>query len=98
MGWPFTNSLIRIPSHRGSIILQGRKGTMRKLLSIATLGIIVVALMGGLAAFPAGAADHLDAPFVKTDGRIDINDVYVFHPEGEDDDDDHLGTQNLRRT
>jgi len=26
----------------------------------------------------AGAADHLDAPGVKADGRTDINDVYVF--------------------
>ena len=71
---------------------------MRKLLSIATLGLVVIALIVGLAAFPAGAADHLDAPFVKTDGRIDINDVYVFHPEDEDEDDEHPGTQNLGRT
>jgi hypothetical protein len=34
----------------------------------------------GLAAVPGGAADHLDAPTVKKDGRTDINDIYVFHP------------------
>ena len=31
-------------------------------------------------AIPAFSADHLDAPTAKKDGRIDINDVYVFHP------------------
>ena len=50
----------------------------------------VIALVGplfGLAivlAWPVGvsldAADHLDAPTVRRDGRIDINDLYVFHP------------------
>jgi hypothetical protein len=36
------------------------------------------ALFIGSNALRVGAADHLDAPTVKTDGRIDINDVYVF--------------------
>jgi hypothetical protein len=36
------------------------------------------ALIIGSNALRVGAADHLDAPTVKTDGRIDINDVYVF--------------------
>ena len=55
---------------------------MRKLLLAATglsgliAGVILVA--AGIAPGLSGAADHLDAPFVKTDGRIDINDVYVF--------------------
>src|SRR5207249_11240005 len=35
-------------------------------------------LTTGVAPRLSGAADHLDAPFVKTDGRIDINDVYAF--------------------
>src|SRR5437867_2312832 len=35
-------------------------------------------LITGVAPRLSGAADHLDAPFVKTDGRIDINDVYAF--------------------
>jgi len=39
-----------------------------------------LALAGSLAvaALPSGAADHLDAPAVKTDGRTDITDVYAF--------------------
>lgn len=46
-----------------------------------------LALAGSLAvaALPSGAADHLDAPAVKKDGRTDITDVYAFqsmeHPE-----------------
>lgn len=49
---------------------------MNKLL--AALG--ATALVGSLAvvAGPSGAADHLDAPLVQTDGRRDINDVYAF--------------------
>lgn len=42
---------------------------------------LLIGLVGGLLlVFPAAAlgADHLDAPLVKSDGRIDINDVYVF--------------------
>ena len=47
--------------------------------------IVCAALLLGLAlaGHPVGvlrAADHLDAPTVRRDGRIDINDVYVFHP------------------
>jgi hypothetical protein len=51
------------------------------LRTIATPLLILgasLALIIGSAAFRVGAADHLDAPTVKTDGRIDINDVYVF--------------------
>ncbi len=29
---------------------------------------------------PAWAADHLEAPLVRLDGRTDINDVFIFHP------------------
>jgi hypothetical protein len=45
-----------------------------------TAAIAACALIGGgaLAATGAGAADHLDAPNVRTDGRTDINDLYVF--------------------
>lgn len=54
---------------------------MRKALAlIVTLSILVTALVVGPAASGAGAADHLDAPTVKQDGRIDITDVYAFHP------------------
>jgi hypothetical protein len=55
------------------------------LRTIATPLLILgaaVALVIGSAAFRVGAADHLDAPTVRTDGRIDINDVYVF--QGQD--------------
>ena len=44
--------------------------------------LALVTLLFGSAALRTDAADHLDAPTVKTDGRIDINDVYVF--EGQD--------------
>ena len=40
--------------------------------------LAAVALVFGSAAFRAGASDHLDAPTVRADGRIDINDLYVF--------------------
>ena len=40
--------------------------------------LAALALVVGSAAFRVGAADHLDAPTVRSDGRIDINDVYVF--------------------
>jgi hypothetical protein len=54
---------------------------MRKLLSLAALGLVVMALIVGLAAFPAAGADHLDAPGLTPPGgdtRLDINDVYAF--------------------
>src|ERR1044071_1028599 len=46
----------------------------------ATLMVVLAAagLIIGLNPTRVGAADHLDAPTVKHDGRIDINDVYVF--------------------
>jgi len=55
---------------------------MRKFGITAALGasalVAVVVLLVGVAPQFSGAADHLEAPFVQTDGRIDINDVYVF--------------------
>ncbi len=51
---------------------------MRKLRQFAVLAVVVLALTLGLAALGAGAADHLDAPVTRTDGRLDINDVYAF--------------------
>jgi hypothetical protein len=51
-------------------------------LRAVALPLVVVmaaaALIFGSTALRVGAADHLDAPTVKADGRIDINDVYVF--------------------
>ena len=56
---------------------------MRKLLgAVAATGIAAALLV---TASPAGAADHLDAPLVKADGRTDINDVYVFNSPRHDD-------------
>lgn len=52
---------------------------MKKLLiSVGLLSLIALLLAIGVAAAPTGAADHLDAPFVSTDGQIDINDIYAF--------------------
>ncbi|WP_374689126.1 DUF4331 family protein [Promineifilum sp.] len=51
---------------------------MKKMRSILVLAGVVMALVFGLAAFGARAADHLDAPAVQKDGRLDINDVYAF--------------------
>jgi hypothetical protein len=52
---------------------------MRKLLiTLAAVSAIVLALMVGSAARQTRAADHLDAPLVRTDGRIDITDIYAF--------------------
>jgi hypothetical protein len=51
------------------------------LRAVAVPLIVVMAaaaLILGSTALRVGAADHLDAPTVKKDGRIDINDVYVF--------------------
>ncbi len=49
---------------------------MRKLLTGAGVLAVVAALSGTTSI--AFAADHLDAPAVKADGRTDINDVYAF--------------------
>lgn len=49
---------------------------MRKLLASAGALAIAAATLGTVTS--AYAADHLDAPAVKTDGRTDINDVYAF--------------------
>ena len=58
---------------------------------VPIMAALVVGLAVGLPALTTDAADHLDAPFVKTDGRVDINDLYVFHPTND-------GGQNLNRT
>jgi hypothetical protein len=50
-------------------------------------GVAVLAFGAAIAmwALPSGAADHLDAPAVKKDGRTDITDIYAFqskeHPQ-----------------
>jgi Domain of unknown function (DUF4331) len=55
---------------------------MRTRIAAAAAVVAVVSALGFLLAanpLTSGAADHLDAPTVKTDGRIDITDIYAFH-------------------
>lgn len=54
-----------------TIALRSAAGTL-------TILIAALALIVGSSALRVGAADHLDAPTVRADGRIDINDLYVF--------------------
>lgn len=51
---------------------------MTKLRTIAAFLVVIVALAVGMAAVSSRAADHLEAPLVQTDGRLDINDIYAF--------------------
>lgn len=51
---------------------------MNKVRTLIVMAVVMLAMVLGLAAFGAGAADHLDAPLVQQDGRLDINDVYAF--------------------
>jgi Domain of unknown function (DUF4331) len=48
---------------------------------VATLVAAAAALglMLGASPLPSGAADHLDAPTVRTDPTIDVTDIYAFH-------------------
>ena len=65
--------------------------TRSKLAVSFTLLVAILALTLGLAPRASRAADHLDSPTTKTDGRVDINDVYIFHPG-------QPGSQDLSRT
>jgi Domain of unknown function (DUF4331) len=51
---------------------------MKKFSTIALYSFLALALAFGLVAMPAMAADHLDGPMAKHDGRLDITDVYAF--------------------
>jgi len=51
---------------------------MKKISTIALYSFLALALAFGLVALPARAADHLDGPMAKHDGRLDITDVYAF--------------------
>jgi hypothetical protein len=53
----------------------------KKALRLLVFGLMIAALIVGAAATSSKAADHLEAPLVRQDGRIDINDIYVYHPE-----------------
>lgn len=55
------------------------RSTALRAVAIPLIAVVALAaLVIGSAAVRTDAADHLDAPTVKTDGRIDINDVYLF--------------------
>lgn len=51
---------------------------MKHFRTLLVLAAVVSIMIVGLAAFGAGAADHLEAPLVQEDGRLDINDLYAF--------------------
>jgi hypothetical protein len=44
----------------------------------ALLGVAAIILVLGVAPRFTQGADHLDSPLVKTDGRLDLTDVYAF--------------------
>ncbi len=69
--------------------LRSLAGPGLALAAVAALALVVLVASPGRS---SQAADHLDAPTTKTDGRTDINDVYVFHPV------DEGGDQLLDRT
>jgi hypothetical protein len=50
----------------------------KNLRTIAVFLVVTIALVVGMSAVASRAADHLEAPLVMTDGRMDINDVYAF--------------------
>jgi len=60
-----------------------RTFTLRAISATLVVVLAAAGLIIGLNATRVGAADHLDAPTVKHDGRIDINDVYVFQGKNE---------------
>ncbi len=51
---------------------------MKTVILALGLGVLWLVLIIGSASKSGRAADHLDAPLVQIDGRIDINDVYAF--------------------
>lgn len=55
-----------------------RTAILNRAVTLLVLALVGMAMVVGSAAIRVGAADHLDAPTVKSDHRIDINDVYVF--------------------
>ena len=56
------------------------KSLTRPALAVAAVAALAIFVAVALPAMNSSAADHLDSPNVKKDGRTDINDVYVFHP------------------
>jgi uncharacterized protein DUF4331 len=55
-----------------------RTAILNRAGTLLVLALVGLSLVAASAMQRVGAADHLDAPTVKSDHRIDINDVYVF--------------------
>ena len=51
---------------------------LKPFIGAAAALMVAGAVAVGVPALTTQGADHLDAPLVQADGRIDINDVYVF--------------------
>jgi hypothetical protein len=51
---------------------------VKQIKQLLILVLLLFLVMFGSFAFRTQAADHLEAPIVAQDGRIDINDVYLF--------------------
>jgi hypothetical protein len=53
---------------------------MKRSLRLSVPILVALSIMMGMSAMTISAADHLDAPIVKHNGKVDINDLYIFHP------------------
>ncbi|HXG24713.1 MAG TPA: DUF4331 family protein, partial [Chthonomonadales bacterium] len=60
---------------------------MRKLLNIAVLSLVVVAMLVGPAPASSRAASHREAPLISLDPTADITDFFMFrsYEAGQDD-------------
>jgi hypothetical protein len=56
--------------------------TRRKASGLALIGAATLVATLGTGSLFVSAADHLDAPTVKTDARIDVTDIYAFKSAG----------------
>ncbi len=61
--------------------IGARKRRLQGGLAVVALGALAIAMFMAWPSSPSQAADHLDGPGVGTDGRTDLADLYVFHPE-----------------
>lgn len=55
---------------------------MNKFRTLVVLGLVALLAAVGMVSVSSYAADHLEAPLVQTDGRMDINDLYAFSADG----------------
>jgi hypothetical protein len=60
---------------------------MRKLLTVAIIGLVVLGLVLGLAPAASKAASHREAPLISLDPTADISDFFMFRSYEEDQDD-----------